>query len=1007
MEEKVSVKPNMVSRLPKFGVRASGGLPAPNSSTQTGPIHEAKATSSVKPNGIVRTSSFKWRKESGSPTTPPSPEESSALGEKGESRHLSSTGTRELKKPSTPTTKVRRSASSVSSGSPKVAPKLTKSIASPKTVPKFSQSPASQNQDPAQALSTFKPSQNGVGLMGASGRSGSGLLRPRANSGSQRSSSRDSLSQSSDSLKSVAQENMVRSQSFTHFKQLPSPTTARMTRSFSFNKAVELAKPLADTQLRPPRTTGLKPPQSFNGDRLGLGSGALGKGLTDQATQVTPSSACPTPLSGLKKALLPSCVLNKSSSLGYRLTRTSAAKPQRPLLAGKTHEEESGDRAETDIITPPLTPEPIPCCTEVNKKKSSASASDSESHSGMPEPYVSVHHPGEGQEDMSLSSASSLERNDTSEEFLDDFDNLGDQSHDILPHNVQHKVTPTQTRLRSFLNETMDWASIGLLDGKAPFGGRGHCNASVLSPEVDFPPGSSLELSPSNSSGGTYMWDEEGLEPMGPDSQHCDSYDSDINSMDILNNLGNLGSGDLEDDDLMLDVDLPEDGSLHSDGMAHFDLSERGGRQGHWRRRQHRWSGPDNFHNDSRSAVSHGYESHRGGSRPLRADSHTVVLDELTLRHMAQDCSSVKSQLLKLKSLLQLDDSGVIQDTEDSSEDNSTSSQLEDLMREVADLREELRNKDKIIANLKHKQVQQQQQSPVRCQCQQRSPAVRGERRAQHDKATQTPWRGHAVSTSLLLECHPVLELCCPFLSSLTGSVSTRGLPVPACPNANRPQILQPYIHTHNELHTQGKLAKLVPTGVHSELSVVPMACKAPYPPSVEASVTSQSSQPLPDPEELSILLSTHLRIYDNHENLGHAQEVSVKEKPAPKLLSRPGDETERASPEIPHASPKAPHSLTQFTPRVLQAPRLHKRVFLPALPLGEASGAWVEGKSMLKPGSTANHKPRQLPPPSRGLPCFSAGSPPVILAPTRSLLPRSRPLVGSRELNVGEKVRN
>lgn len=58
--------------------------------------------------------------------------------------------------------------------------------------------------------------------------------------------------------------------------------------------------------------------------------------------------------------------------------------------------------------------------------------------------------------------------------------------------------------------------------------------APVLSPEGgDVPQGSSLELSPSNSSGGTYMWDEEGFEPLGGLGMHpCDSYDdSDLNSM--------------------------------------------------------------------------------------------------------------------------------------------------------------------------------------------------------------------------------------------------------------------------------------------------------------------------------------------------------------------------------------------------------------------------------------------------------------------------------------------
>lgn len=56
----------------------------------------------------------------------------------------------------------------------------------------------------------------------------------------------------------------------------------------------------------------------------------------------------------------------------------------------------------------------------------------------------------------------------------------------------------------------------------------------VLSPvRGDVLQASSVELSPSNSSGGTYMWDEDGLEPFGgPGTHPCDSYDdSELNSM--------------------------------------------------------------------------------------------------------------------------------------------------------------------------------------------------------------------------------------------------------------------------------------------------------------------------------------------------------------------------------------------------------------------------------------------------------------------------------------------
>lgn len=58
-----------------------------------------------------------------------------------------------------------------------------------------------------------------------------------------------------------------------------------------------------------------------------------------------------------------------------------------------------------------------------------------------------------------------------------------------------------------------------------------HTTESVISPEMNYRAGSSFELSPSDSSDGTYMWDEEGLEPIG--SVHpCGSYESsEMNSI--------------------------------------------------------------------------------------------------------------------------------------------------------------------------------------------------------------------------------------------------------------------------------------------------------------------------------------------------------------------------------------------------------------------------------------------------------------------------------------------
>lgn len=61
--------------------------------------------------------------------------------------------------------------------------------------------------------------------------------------------------------------------------------------------------------------------------------------------------------------------------------------------------------------------------------------------------------------------------------------------------------------------------------------GKDDFESKILSPVGDFPLGLSLDLSPSDSSGGTYMWDEEGLEGLGGSGHPCASFDSDLNSI--------------------------------------------------------------------------------------------------------------------------------------------------------------------------------------------------------------------------------------------------------------------------------------------------------------------------------------------------------------------------------------------------------------------------------------------------------------------------------------------
>ncbi|KAM6998028.1 serine-rich coiled-coil domain-containing protein 2 isoform 3-T3 [Tautogolabrus adspersus] len=787
MEEKAPVRSAMVSRLPKFGGRSTtgGGSPLSNGSTQaTTPTQDGKTTPpGTRQNGVIRASPFtlKWKKDEGttlsSPNTPTNPVDS---GEDRAQKQLP-TLTKEVKNGSPATPTMKRSGSlTVAVSSPTAIPKQSLKISS-KVGSKLGQSPLNGG---------LKIGLNGSSIPARTG-SESRLLGPSLGSTSPRSSSQDSLSQFSDSLKTLALDNMVRSNSFTHFKQIPSPTSQPMKRSFSFNRAVELAKPLANTQLRPRRSSFLKPPQLSNG-RVGAGLGGMNGSLGSQgsggggpgglqysrtppaASSLPTLSILPAPSTprALRKPLLPSCVLPKplgssGGSLGYRLARSGQARQQKPLFPGRVKGDikpstasESGGLIEKTIDNEPY--------GEVDKADQPSDSDGCSGYGGGKNGVLmqsSSHASGETPEDMSLSSASSLERVDISEEFLDEFDSVGDVFSDgDHPDNRE-----TQTILHSFLNETLDWDTMDLEGHKDDSPMQDSQGPLMLSSEqADGPQASSLELSPSNSSGGTYMWDEDGLEPLdGPRTHPCDSYDdSELNSMDILNNLDPQGNGELDDNDLMLDVDLPEDGLHDSDRMSHIERSERAGRQGQ-RRKPHRWSGPEHIHNESRANVFQHYDGLRSSrissqSVPSEGRQHSYMsaLDEITLKHMSQDCGSLKSQLLRLKTLLQLEDADSSAEVPEDIEDNTTAIQLGELIKEVQGLREELRSRDKTIAQLtlqcqQLQQQHQQEQMPAqgwqfRCQCHhQRAPSSLRQSDRQmdkrmhnhYDKTTQTYWR--------------------------------------------------------------------------------------------------------------------------------------------------------------------------------------------------------------------------------------------------------------------------
>lgn len=484
----------MVSRLPKFGGRTSGGGGAASTSSNgfsqpNAPSQDGKgAPVATKPNGVICASPFslKWKRDDGTgAAAPTSPISTVTPGDAGEDRtpQTQSSPAKDTKNGLPGTPRMRRSgALGLAVSSPKAIPKQPLKI-TPKAASALGQSPLN---------GSLKVAQSGV-----ANSIESRLTRPKLGPSSLRSSSQDSLSLSSEP--SVAEaDNMVRSNSFTHFKQIPSPTSQPMKRSFSFNRAVELAKPLANTQLRPPRSAFLRPPQLSNG-RIGPGLGSLNGstgvcgGLQSSKAQTAASSSLPTVSaapsapgtpSALKKPLLPNCVLTKSLSSGggsmvYKLSSSLSspspgqAKLQKTPFSGRTRE----GRSLTAPDVPGLLGEAgdTQATTEVEKthshSESEASSADGKGGgggggrevSGLMLVQGSGQAAGETLEDMSLSSASSLDRVEFSDDLLDDCSVGNDTRHeDFAECGDGSNRDPS---LQSSLNDTLDWDNMDL-EGK-------------------------------------------------------------------------------------------------------------------------------------------------------------------------------------------------------------------------------------------------------------------------------------------------------------------------------------------------------------------------------------------------------------------------------------------------------------------------------------------------------------------------------------------------------------
>ncbi|XP_063262123.1 serine-rich coiled-coil domain-containing protein 2 isoform X3 [Prinia subflava] len=752
MEEKNQNRTSLVSRLPKYGTKTLGSVlqPMPNG-TAVNLAGSNGGKNFSKHNGTVGMSSFafNWKKSNKYQLNDQNGREANAK--------------RNCNEKLIDSEKYPQSQGALGNDELRVGLNNTASVASraAKQTNMFVSSTEELNPKSIPGLSSSAKFTKGT----LSGRTYSGLnaprsnlngfygnrpvvgwQRPRANSSATRTSSGESLAQSTDNSKAFSCDKMVRSQSFSHSIQNSFLPTASLTRSHSFNKAVDLTRPYHSQNLSA-RTSQRSTLLSRNACQLDAPNGnePLKYGFTRPYSVVSASCSKKPPLSNGS---------GSAPSYGYRLGRPSLLKPARQRFAGNAAVDGSRSAAA----------ESAEVSANINRAVDKNSILESRAqrtepgeglHEGLGKHGAKVVCMSDDGDEISISSLSSSEKNDLSEDFSDDFIDIEEANRTV---QIQQKESCLQELEHGSRTSIESFTSLKEVDDNSE--STKHTTENVISSEMNYRAGSSFELSPSDSSDGTYMWDEEGLEPIG--SVHpCGSYDSsEMNSIDILNN---LDSCDLEDDDLMLDVDLPEDpprDKEECENMSRYDRQDRNARQhqeGFWKRApQQRWNTQEHYHLGHTDHYIHGkndlnrepavgaLESYGAGSgyaAPRALAENTVMLDEMTLRHMVQDCTAVKTQLLKLKRLLHQNDENVsLQDitfsvpSSPEPQEPESTFKMDDLLNEIRQLKDELRKKDETINQL-------EQQLATRCNCQKDSHKPAGAVRARADKFTQTSWR--------------------------------------------------------------------------------------------------------------------------------------------------------------------------------------------------------------------------------------------------------------------------
>ncbi|KAG9341839.1 hypothetical protein JZ751_018563, partial [Albula glossodonta] len=186
------------------------------------------------------------------------------------------------------------------------------------------------------------------------------------------------------------------------------------------------------------------------------------------------------------------------------------------------------------------------------------------------------------------------------------------------------------------------------------------------------------------------------------------------------------------------------------------------------------------------------------------------------------------------------------------------------------------------------------------------------------------------------------------------------------------PQILQPSKRCHSEPRPPQRLANSAPSEDPCDSRGQPRFL--PQSNAVIATCRATDVNSERDPAELHLPFSSHLKT-----------DVEGFTKKCP----TPGVRQEPATPHSVSAERPAPANNTPGTP---QTPRLFRRVLFPAPP--QEGATWGRARRKGKPDARAD--PKTLPPPTRGLPCFSSGPQP----PPSPALHRARLGLAQRQSN-------